>query len=118
MKKLIEDTKGGVRAAVDFVGAENTIEYAFNGTKKGGQIVVVGLFGGSFQKPIPMFPLTAKSICGSFVGNLEETKEMLELVKSGKVDPIPVETRDLKEATKTLDDLRDGNITGRVVLEP
>ena len=43
---------------------------------------------------------------------------MLELVKSGKVDPIPVETRDLKEATKTLDDLRDGNITGRVVLEP
>ena len=118
LKKLIEDTKGGVKAAVDFVGAENTIEYAFNGTKKGGQIVVVGLFGGSFQKPIPMFPLTAKSICGSFVGNLEETKEMLELVKSGKVDPIPVETRDLKEATKTLDDLREGNITGRVVLEP
>ena len=78
----------------------------------------MGLFGGAFQKPIPMFPLTAKSICGSFVGNLEETKEMLELVKSGKVDPIPVETRDLKEATKTLDDLRDGNITGRVVLEP
>ena len=39
-------------------------------------------------------------------------------LKSGKVDPIPVETRDLKEATKTLDDLREGNITGRVVLEP
>ena len=31
LKKLIDDTKGGVKAAVDFVGAENTIEYAFNG---------------------------------------------------------------------------------------
>ena len=68
-----------VKAAVDFVGAEKTIEYAFNGAKKGGQIVIVGLFGGAFHKPIPMFPLTAKSICGSFVGNLEETKEMLEI---------------------------------------
>ncbi len=118
LMKLIEDTKGGVKAAVDFVGAEKTIQFAFDGAKKGGQIVVVGLFGGSFEKPIPMFPLMAKSICGSFVGNLEETKEMLDLVKSGKVDPIPVQTRNLTEATKTLDDLREGNITGRVVLEP
>ena len=37
-------------------------------TKKGGQVVVVGLFGGAFQMPIPMFPLSAKSIGGSFVG--------------------------------------------------
>ena len=118
LMKLIEDTQGGVKAAVDFVGAEKTLQYSFDGTKKGGQIVVVGLFGGSFEKPIPMFPLMAKSICGSFVGNLEETKEMLELVKSGKVDPIPVEKRNLSEATKTLEDLREGNITGRVVLEP
>ena len=43
---------------------------------------------------------------------------MLDLVKQGKVDPIPVSKRDLKEATQTLDDLRDGTITGRVVLQP
>ena len=47
-----------------------------------------------------------------------KTKEMLELVKQGKVDPIPVSKRDIKEATQTLDDLRDGSITGRVVLQP
>ena len=116
--KLLEDTKGGVKAAVDFVGAEKTLQFSLDATKKGGQVVVVGLFGGAFQMPIPMFPLSAKSICGSFVGNLAETKEMLELVKAGKVDPIPVEIRNLSEATKTLDDLREGSITGRVVLEP
>ena len=116
--KLIEDTKGGVKAAVDFVGAEKTLKYSMDSTKKGGQIVVVGLFGGAFQMPIPMFPLSAKSIGGSFVGNLDETKEMLELVKSGKVDPIPVANREMNQASQTLDDLREGAITGRVVLQP
>ena len=118
IQKLLEDTGGGVKATADFVGAEKTVQYSLDSTKKGGQVVVVGLFGGAFQMPIPMFPLSAKSIGGSFVGNLEETKEMLELVKQGKVDPIPVSKRDIKEATQTLDDLRDGSITGRVVLQP
>ena len=118
LKKLLEDTGGGVKATVDFVGAEKTLQYCLDSTKKGGQVVVVGLFGGGFQMPIPMFPLSAKSIGGSFVGSLEETKEMLDLVKQGKVDPIPVSKRDLKDATQTLDDLRDGTITGRVVLQP
>ena len=94
------------------------MQYSLDSTKKGGQIVVVGLFGGAFQMPIPMFPLSAKSIGGSFVGNLDETKEMLDLVKSGKVDPIPVANRNMNEATQTLDDLRDGAITGRIVLQP
>ena len=116
--KLIEDTKGGVKACVDFVGAEKTLQYSLDSTKKGGQVVVVCLFGGAFQMPIPMFPLSAKSIGGSFVGSLEETKEMLELVKSGKVDPIPVANRNMNEATQTLDDLRQGAITGRIVLRP
>ena len=43
---------------------------------------------------------------------------MLELVKSGKVDPIPVANREMNQASQTLDDLREGAITGRVVLQP
>ncbi len=68
--------------------------------------------------PLPMFPMRALTIQGSFVGSLEETNEMMSLVRAGKVDPIPVQTRGLDEATKTLDDLRQGKITGRVVLTP
>ena len=33
------------------------------------------------------------------------------------LEPIPVERRPKSEATRTLKDLRDGRITGRVVLE-
>jgi D-arabinose 1-dehydrogenase-like Zn-dependent alcohol dehydrogenase len=68
--------------------------------------------------PIPLFPMRALTIAGSFVGSLPEAREMMELVRAGKVDPIPYQTRPLADASKTLDDLRAGRIIGRVVLTP
>ena len=38
--------------------------------------------------------------------------------RAGKVDPIPYSKRPLSDASKTLDDLREGKIVGRVVLTP
>jgi D-arabinose 1-dehydrogenase-like Zn-dependent alcohol dehydrogenase len=86
--------------------------------RKGGKIIVVGLFGGAMQMPLPMFPLRVISIGGSFVGSLDETKEMMELVRAGKVDPIPYTRRPLSEANAALDDLVHGKVTGRVILTP
>ncbi len=42
----------------------------------------------------------------------------MELVKQGKVPPLPVATRPLDAAWETLEDLRAGKIVGRGVLEP
>ena len=47
-----------------------------------------------------MFPLSAFSIIGSFVGSLPETEEMMALVRAGKIDPIPVQTRPLVRRRK------------------
>ena len=49
-------------------------------------------------------------------GTLEDTAEMLEIVKAGKINPIPVEMRAMSEASRSLDDLREGKVIGRVVL--
>ncbi len=117
-KKLIADTKGGAYAVVDFVGSESSFAFANAAIRKGGRIIVVGLFGGAMTMPIPMFPLKPFSIIGSFVGSLPEAEEMMALVRAGKVGAIPVETRPLSDANRTLDDLRNGRITGRVVLRP
>lgn len=117
LKKFLGST-GGAYAAVDFVGSEPSFAFATGCVRKGGKVVIVGLFGGGFSMPIPMLPMRAISIGGSFVGSLSETQEMMELVKAGKIDPIPVTKRPLSDASKTLDDLREGKIIGRVVLEP
>jgi D-arabinose 1-dehydrogenase-like Zn-dependent alcohol dehydrogenase len=68
--------------------------------------------------PLPMFPLRALTVMGSFVGSLAEAEEMMELVRAGRIGAIPVETRPLSEAGRALDDLRQGRVTGRVVLTP
>jgi D-arabinose 1-dehydrogenase-like Zn-dependent alcohol dehydrogenase len=116
--QLQADTKGGALAVVDFVGSEATFQFGTSVVRRGGKVIIVGLFGGGMAMPIPMFPLRALAIQGSFVGSLPEAEEMMTMVRAGKIDPIPYQTRPLEQASQTLDDLRGGKITGRVVLTP
>ncbi|MGI9386104.1 MAG: zinc-binding dehydrogenase, partial [Methyloligellaceae bacterium] len=55
---------------------------------------------------------------GSYVGSLQEAKEMLDLVRSKHITPIPVTTRPLDDANRALEDLRNARIVGRTVLVP
>jgi D-arabinose 1-dehydrogenase-like Zn-dependent alcohol dehydrogenase len=117
-RKAIMKASGGVGAAVDFAGSDKSFNFAHSVVAKGGAAIVVGLIGGSFAMPVPMLPLRALTIMGSYVGSLQEAREMLDLVKAGKVAPIPVETRPLDQASRSLDDLRAGRVVGRVVVTP
>jgi D-arabinose 1-dehydrogenase-like Zn-dependent alcohol dehydrogenase len=114
--QLREITGGGPRAVVDTVGAETTSSFGIASLVKGGRYVIVGLFGGELRVPLPSLPLRAVSILGSYTGNLAELKELIQLVKDGKVKPIPVATRPLADVDATLNELRAGKIVGRVVL--
>ena len=115
-QQLMTATGGGPRAVVDTVGAETTSALGIASLTKGGRYVIVGLFGGELRVPLPLLPLRSVSILGSYTGNLAELKELIQLVKDGKVKPIPVTTRPLSEVDRTLNDLREGKIVGRVVL--
>ncbi len=118
IEQLLADTNGGVYAVVDFVGGEPT--FAFGGAviRRGGKIVMVGLFGGAMAMPLPMFPLRQMSIVGSFVGSLQEAQDMMALVRAGRVSSIPIDKRPLDQANGALEDLREGRVVGRVVLNP
>lgn len=117
VKQVIKDTGGGVLAAIDFVGSEASLAFAMGAVRKGGRVIVVGMMGGALSMPIPLFPMRVIGIDGSFVGSLEEARDMLALVRSGKIAPIPIEERPLEAASRSLDDLRAGRIIGRVVLK-
>lgn len=109
---------GGVAAAIDFVGSEATVKFGTGVLRKGGKLIIVGLFGGALQMPIPLIPLLEIGIQGSKVGSLLELKELIALGQSGLFGAIPYSTRPLAEAAQTLADLKDGKILGRVVLRP
>lgn len=117
-KALYRMTNGGVAAAIDFVGAAASFTFGFNALRKSGRLVVVGLFGGSASLPVPMIPLKNATVMGSYVGNLDDMREMMTLAKSGKVPGLPIATRPLADANEVLSSLAAGRIVGRVVLRP
>ena len=43
-------------------------------------------------------------------------KELMELVVQGKIDPVDVETRDVSEANRTLEEMKAGKLMGLVAL--
>ena len=105
-----------LRAVVDTVGAPQTAELSLEAMRKGGRYVVVGLHGGAAKVPIPMMAQKALTMRGSYVGSLQDLKDLIELVRAKGVQSIPVSTRPLAAASETLDDLEAGRIIGRVVL--
>jgi propanol-preferring alcohol dehydrogenase len=111
-------TGGPALAVVDLVGAEPTASLAFNAVGKGGKIVIVGLFGGAAPWALPLIPVKALTILGSYVGSLSEFAELMELARAGKVAVLPTETVDLEEAENTLNRLEEGEIVGRAILTP
>jgi D-arabinose 1-dehydrogenase-like Zn-dependent alcohol dehydrogenase len=119
-RKQVMDLAGGtgVAAAIDFVGAEASAQFGWRALGRGGRLIIVGLFGGAFSTPLPMFPFTGNTIMGSVTGTPAEMKEMMDLVIAGKAAPVPIIKRKLDEADATLQELRKGLIMGRAVLVP
>jgi len=117
VKRLLGMT-GGVVAAIDFVGSESSFQFGQASLRKGGKLVVVGLFGGSFTMPIPMLPFRNITLTGSYVGSLSEMQELMAHAKAGHVQPIPLTRRPLADVNQVLQELKAGKIVGRVVLTP
>jgi alcohol dehydrogenase, propanol-preferring len=107
---------GGVAAAIDFVGGTTTANFGVGILRKGGAYVAVGLYGGDFTIPMPSLVLRAITLRGSHVGSLRELRELIDLVKSGKVEPMPVEAVPFDSVNDALSRLRAGKVSGRLVL--
>jgi alcohol dehydrogenase/propanol-preferring alcohol dehydrogenase len=117
-RALVKSTGGGVAVAVDFVGAASTFSFGLGALRKGGKLVCVGLFGGSAPVMPTLVSMKALNIAGSYVGSLQELRELLAFAREGRLPAMPVATRSLDDASQALDDLRAGRVKGRAILKP
>ena len=106
----------GLAAAADFVGSPATAALGLAALRKGGRYVICGLFGGELTHPLPPIAQRAIGIIGSYVGSLQELKEVVALAKKKKLKPSPIETRPADQANAALEDLKNGKVLGRIVL--
>ncbi len=111
-------TGGGARAILDLVGATPTVSLALASAARGGHIVICGLMGGDLNLALPVIPMRPITLQGSYVGTLQELQELVHLVRSTHMKPIPVNQRPLSDANLAMQDLQHGRIVGRTVLVP
>jgi D-arabinose 1-dehydrogenase-like Zn-dependent alcohol dehydrogenase len=118
VKELRKSLKGPPLYALDLVGTADSMQLAINMLGTAGHLVVVGLIGGSLNLSVPLIPLKSLLIQGSFVGSLDELRELVALAQSPHFSRAPVSTRPMGDANIALDDLRAGSVVGRIVLVP
>jgi alcohol dehydrogenase/propanol-preferring alcohol dehydrogenase len=114
--RILEACGGPVAGVVDLVNGTQTARFAFDALRKGGKLIQVGLFGGELNIPLPIMPIKALTVQGSYVGNVKELRALIDIAKQGQIPPIPIENEPQRNADAVLHRLKEGKITGRVVL--
>ena len=108
----------GVDSIIDFVNAPPTVKMDLSIIRKRGNIVLVGLFGGSIDLSLVSIPLKAITIQGAYTGNYNDMIELIQLAESGVINPIVSKHYTLDEANIALEDLKNRKIIGRAVINP
>lgn len=115
LQQLRSFADGGATAVIDFVGMQATFEWGLSALRKGGALIEVGLFGGASALSIPLLPMRHLKILGSYVGSLDEFKELLALLCRGGVTLGPLLQRPMSEINEIFSEIERGKVPGRVM---
>jgi propanol-preferring alcohol dehydrogenase len=77
----------GADSVVDFVNAPPTAKLGISVLRKRGNLVLVGLFGGSLELSLVTIPLKSITIQGAYTGNYNDMVELLDLTRKGTINP-------------------------------
>ncbi len=106
----------GAVLALDFVGAQPTVELCTRIVGRNSRITVVGLGGGTLHYSANNPPYGC-SVTVPYWGSRTELMEVIALAADGRIHP-QVETFPLDQAPAVYQRLREGKIRGRAVLVP
>ena len=114
--QAIQDKIGGAHGVLVTAVHEQAFSQAIGMSRRGGTIVFNGLPPGEFSVSIFNVVLAGLTIRGSIVGTRQDMVEALDFYAAGKIKPT-YSTRRLEEINDVFQEMRDGKIEGRVVIE-
>ncbi len=115
-EKIKAVTDGGAHATVVTAVAKAAFNSAVDCVRAGGKVVAVGLPPETMDLSIPRTVLDGIEIIGSLVGTRQDLAEAFDFGARGIVTPI-VEKRKLTDVVDIFQEMRDGKIQGRMVLD-
>ena len=110
----------GVSASIVFASKVAGFELGLKLLGRGGVLVVVGLPAlseGSFSVDPFSFILRGLHITGTLVGNIEEMRELVDLAADGKVKTHVGRIGKFSEINEVLEELEQGKLVGRAIIE-
>jgi len=118
VREFVDSVTDGTGAAqvLDFVGADQTTEYAPDITASGGDHHIIG-YGGHIHEPAQALVNGEFSFVGNIVGRYAELQELVALVEQGDVD-LHTSRYDLADVNTVAEQLEHREIDGRAVIMP
>ena len=108
----------GADSVIDFVNAPPTVKTGLAVLRKRGNLILVGLFGGSLEISLVSIPLKSITIQGAYTGSYNDMVELLDLARKGVINPVISKRYSLEDANVALEDLKARKIIGRAVINP
>jgi propanol-preferring alcohol dehydrogenase len=108
---------GGVHAALVASAAKAAYDTAFRCVRPTGSLLVVGLPSEPICFPAIQMAGLEVHIQASSVGTRDDIRELLTMAAAGKIHS-QITTRPLADANEVLAELREGRVSGRIVLTP
>lgn len=116
-EKVLEITDGkGLDACVVTAVAKAPFNQAVDVVKAGALVVAVGLPVNKMNLDIPRLVLDGIQVVGSLVSTRQDLKEAFQFTAEGKVVP-RVTFRKLEEINDIMEDMEQGKLTGRMVID-
>lgn len=113
--RIVRKATGGCHGVLVTAAAMPAYDMGMGMVRTGGTLVMIAIPNGELRVPIVPAVSRGLTIRGSSVGNRQDLREALDFAAAGLVKP-EVAVKPLEAANETLDALRKGTITGRVVL--
>ena len=108
---------GGIHAALVASAAKAAYDTAFRCVRPTGSLLVVGLPSEPICFPAIQMAALEVHIQASSVGTRDDIRELLAMAAAGKIHS-QITTRPLADANEVLAELREGRVSGRIVLTP
>ncbi len=114
--RFIQEKTGGAHAAVVTAVSNAAFNSAVDCMRAGGRVIAIGLPPESMDLSIPRLVLDGIEVVGSLVGTRQDLAEAFQFGAEGLVVPV-VQKRTLSEANEIFQEMRDGTIQGRMVID-